>query len=129
MMLAELAILADDLTGATDTGLQFAKSGHRTCVSLAWPVTAARDVLVVDLNSRSRSASEARERAASASRSIRSGGTCRFYKKMDSTGRGNVGAEIEGMLDDCPGVGAVICPAFPPLGRTVRDGLIYVGGV
>jgi uncharacterized protein YgbK (DUF1537 family) len=129
MMTPELGILADDLTGATDTGLQFAKGGRRACVSLTWPVAATCDVLVVDLDSRARTALDARERAAAATRSIRSGGTRRLYKKIDSTGRGNIGAEIEGTLDGYPCDGAIVCPAFPQLGRTVRDGQIYVGGV
>jgi uncharacterized protein YgbK (DUF1537 family) len=129
MLTPELGILADDLTGATDTGLQFAKSGRRTCVSLTWPVTAACDVLVVDLDSRSRTALEARERAATATRSILSSGTQRLYKKIDSTGRGHIGAELEGTLSEFPCDGALVCPAFPQLGRAVRDGLIYVGGV
>jgi uncharacterized protein YgbK (DUF1537 family) len=129
MMTPDLAILADDLTGATDTGLQFAKHGRRTCVSLTWPVSAACDVLVVDLDSRARNALDAAERAAAATRSIRSDGPRQLYKKIDSTGRGNIGAEIEGTLREYPCDGALVCPAFPQLGRTVRDGLLYVGGV
>ncbi len=129
MMRPVLGILADDLTGATDTGLQFAKCGRRTCVSLTWPVSPSCDVLVVDLDSRSRSAVEARDRAISATRSLLTGGTNRLYKKIDSTGRGNLGAEIDGTMLEYPCTGALICPAFPQLGRTVRDGRIYVQGV
>jgi D-threonate/D-erythronate kinase len=129
MLTPELGILADDLTGATDTGLQFAKYGRRTCVSLTWPVSVACDVLVVDLDSRGRSADDARDRAASASRSILAGGTRRLYQKIDSTGRGNLGAEIEGTLREYPVAGALVCPAFPELRRTVRDGQILVDGV
>jgi uncharacterized protein YgbK (DUF1537 family) len=128
MLTPELGILADDLTGATDTGLQFAKSGRRTCVSLAWPASAAGDVVVVDLDSRGRAGGEARERAASATRWILSTGARRLYQKIDSTGRGNLGAEIEGTLDEYAVVGALVCPAFPALRRTVRDGQILVDG-
>src|ERR1700730_13684625 len=107
MIRPELGSLADDLTGATDTGLQFAKRGRRTCVSLIWPVRTSCDVLVVDQDSRSRSATEARDRAFSAARALRSGGIAILYKKIDSTGRGNLGAEIDGTLLEYPGAAAL----------------------
>jgi uncharacterized protein YgbK (DUF1537 family) len=125
----ELGIVADDLTGATDTGLQFAKCGRRTSVCLSWPAGPPCDVLVFDADSRHRPPGEARERVASASRALRSAGAQRFYKKVDSTGRGNLGAEIESMLAVCGATQALVCPAFPQLGRTVRDGQILVRGV
>ncbi len=129
MLSPELGILADDLTGATDTGLQFAKCGRRTSVCLSWPTSSPCDVLVLDADSRNRPAAEARDRARSATRFLRSVGARRLYKKIDSTGRGNVGAEIEGVLLEYPADAALICPAFPQLGRTVRDGQILVQGV
>lgn len=125
----ELGVLADDLTGATDTGLQFAKCGHRTCVCLAWPAAPSCDVLVFDLDSRHLSASEARLRSAEAARALAAAGVRRFYKKIDSTARGNLGAEIEGALEATGLAQALICPAFPKLDRTVRDGQVLVRGV
>jgi D-threonate/D-erythronate kinase len=51
-----------------------------------------------------------------------------FYKSVDSTLRGNLGAEIEAILDvvkpDC----AVIAPAFPKYGRTTVDGIQNLHG-
>lgn len=125
-MTPELGILADDLTGATDTGLQFAKSGRRTCVCLTWPSAPACDVLVVDTDSRNRSAAEAKQRVTSATTSLLALGVERLYKKVDSTGRGNLGAEIVAVLDAAAARTAVVAPAFPQLGRTVRDGRMYV---
>ncbi len=125
----ELGILADDLTGASDTGLQFAKSGRRTSVCLSWPVHSTGDVLVIDADSRNRAPLEARSRAVAATRALRVAGAKRLYKKVDSTGRGNLGAEIDGMLGESGATLALICPAFPALGRTVHDGRILVNGV
>ncbi len=125
-MQPELGILADDLTGATDTGLQFAKRGRRTYVSLDWSASPECDVLVFDTDSRARSAADARQRVFEATRRLREAGIRRFYKKIDSTGRGNLGAEIEAMLDALSVPLALICPAFPPLGRTVCHGAIHV---
>ncbi|HLH73589.1 MAG TPA: four-carbon acid sugar kinase family protein [Chloroflexota bacterium] len=125
----ELGILADDLTGATDSGLQFAKCGRRTSVCLSWAANPPCDVLVFDTDSRNRSPTEARKRAVVATQALRGFGARRFYKKIDSTGRGNLGAEIDGMLDTLGVELALVCPAFPPLARTVRDGQIFVRGV
>jgi uncharacterized protein YgbK (DUF1537 family) len=125
----ELGILADDLTGATDTGLQFAKCGRRTCVSLSWPANPSCDVLVVDADSRNRPPAQASERAASATVALVGAGVQRIYKKVDSTGRGNFGAEIEAALEAYGAAGSLICPAFPAMGRTVRGGRIFVRDV
>jgi len=125
----ELGILADDLTGATDTGLQFAKCGHRTCVCLAWPATPSCDVLVFDADSRHLDSATAHQRAHDAARALLDIGVQRFYKKIDSTARGNLGAEIEGVLEAAGLTQALICPAFPKLARTVRDGQVFVRGV
>ncbi|HUX87372.1 MAG TPA: four-carbon acid sugar kinase family protein [Chloroflexota bacterium] len=124
----ELGILADDLTGATDTGLQFAKCGRRTSVCLSWAANPPCDVLVFDTDSRGIPADEARKRAVFATHALRGFGAQRFYKKIDSTGRGNLGAEIEGMLETVGADLALVCPAFPPLARTVRDGQIFIRG-
>jgi uncharacterized protein YgbK (DUF1537 family) len=125
----ELGVLADDLTGATDTGLQFAKCGRRTSVSLSWPANPSCDVLVIDADSRHRPEAESRECVGSATRALLGAGVQRIYKKIDSTGRGNLGGEIEAALAAYDAAGALVCPAFPSLGRTVRGGLIYVRGV
>src|SRR5579862_6379720 len=119
-MRPELGILADDLTGATDTGLQFAKCGRRTSVCLTWPANPACDVLVYDADSRNRPVADARERAQAATRSLLGAGAKRLYKKIDSTGRGNLGAEIEAMLRVSSASSALVCPSFPQLGRTVK---------
>lgn len=128
-MSPELGILADDLTGATDTGLQFASAGHRTVVLLAGEVTGPVDVLVLDSDSRGHTEAEARREVAEAARRLKAAGAARMYKKVDSTGRGHLGAEIEVTLATLNLPMALVCPAFPPLGRTVRDGCIYVRGV
>ncbi|HVC32699.1 MAG TPA: four-carbon acid sugar kinase family protein [Chloroflexota bacterium] len=125
----ELGILADDLTGATDSGLQFAKCGRRTHASLDGSASAACDVLVLDADSRTRSPGEARQRVVAAAQQLRAAGAQRFYKKIDSTGRGNLGVEAEAMLETLGAAAALVCPAFPQLGRTVLQGTIHLRGV
>jgi uncharacterized protein YgbK (DUF1537 family) len=51
-----------------------------------------------------------------------------IYKKLDSTLRGRVAAELDGMLDGA-GLGmALLAPAFPAQHRTVVDGCLHVDG-
>src|SRR5207237_883210 len=85
-----LTIVADDLTGACDTGALFAA---RAPVPVSvWPRRAAADavVRVVDTESRALSGPDAAERMAT----VAAGGRARpWFKKIDSTLRGPVGAE------------------------------------
>jgi len=91
-----LGIIADDLTGAMDTGLQFSKQGLETLVSMSWQEMPDAQVLVVDTDSRAVGASEARHRLEVVARMLE-GRT--LYKKVDSTMRGNVGFELRALAD------------------------------
>ena len=129
-----VGIQADDLTGACDTGAPFAARGLETVVVVydgdeppPSPETAAA-VVVIDTESRERPAEEARARARWAGSALRAGPARVLYKKLDSTLRGHVAAEIDGMLDGA-GLGmALLAPAFPAQRRTVVDGSVHVDG-
>jgi uncharacterized protein YgbK (DUF1537 family) len=57
-------------------------------------------------------------------------GATRLYKKIDSTLRGHVRAEIHAALNGWePESIAIVCPAFPEMGRTVLNGEVCVNGV
>jgi uncharacterized protein YgbK (DUF1537 family) len=129
---AKIAVIADDLTGANDTGVQFAKQGLATVVLLnAGNLSsgAASDVVVIDTGSRALPAAEARARAAEAARLVKSGGIGTVYKKIDSTLRGNLGVEIDAIMDGCGLALAVVAPAFPQNGRLTVGGLHLLNGV
>jgi uncharacterized protein YgbK (DUF1537 family) len=49
-------------------------------------------------------------------------------KKMDSTLRGNIGSELEKMMQVLGCTIAVVAPAFPAAGRVTREGCCYVYG-
>jgi D-threonate/D-erythronate kinase len=117
-----LTILADDLTGAADCGLQAARRGLRTVVALTG---AAHDTDVVarDLDTRRGDAGGAY--AATCAAIPRHGA---LYLKIDSTLRGHVGAAIDAALDAGAGDVAVVAPAFPAQGRTVIGGRLRVDG-
>ena len=130
--MTRLAIIADDLSSATDCGAQMVRSGLSVVVPLggySLPAQArGAQVISVDTDSRSLSPEQAFARVKAASRELVAGGWTHFYKSVDSTLRGNLGAEIEAVFDvvkpDC----AVIAPAFPKYGRTTVDGIQYLHG-
>ncbi len=128
-----LGIIADDLTGANDTGVQFARRGARTLVPLDWhdltSLARRADVLVLNTNSRAAAPRVAAQRARVAAEALRRAGVEAIYKKIDSTFRGNVGQELDAILEVFPSPLAVLTPAFPPAGRAVREGTLLVGGV
>src|SRR5581483_782405 len=109
-----LEIIADDLTGACDTGTLFAGGGP---VPVAvWPRTGGEgDVRVIDTESRPLPAGEAARRVETAVAAGPRG--ARFFKKIDSTLRGHVGVEVEALLRATGAAGAVLTPAFPAQGR------------
>jgi uncharacterized protein YgbK (DUF1537 family) len=130
--MTRLAIIADDLSSATDCGAQVVRSGLSVVVPLqgySLPMqTLTAEVISVDTDSRSLSADRAYAKVKAASQQLVAEGWTDFYKSVDSTLRGNLGAEIEAVLDivkpDC----AVIAPAFPKYGRTTVDGIQYLHG-
>lgn len=126
-------ILADDLTGAADCAITFAKRGMESVV--AWGdgvVEQTAAVLSVDVDSRRFAAAAAAERqlAAQAAR-WRPG--LRLYKKIDSTLRGQPVAELAAQLAALSATTgrraplAVVAPAFPATGRRTLDGRVMVG--
>ena len=130
--MTRLAIIADDLSSATDCGAQVVRSGLSVVVPLGGysPPAQARptQVISVDTDSRSLSADRAYAKVRAAAQQLVAEGWTDFYKSVDSTLRGNLGAEIEAVLEivepDC----AVIAPAFPKYGRTTVDGVQYLHG-
>jgi uncharacterized protein YgbK (DUF1537 family) len=51
-----------------------------------------------------------------------------LYKKMDSTLRGAAAAELAGLLEATGHSQVLLAPALPEQRRTVRDGVLHVGG-
>jgi 4-hydroxythreonine-4-phosphate dehydrogenase len=132
---ARWLILADDLTGAADCAIAFAKRGVDTVVSWGDRAgDAGAAVLSVDTDSRRAPApiAAARQLAAQAAH-WRPG--MRLYKKIDSTLRGQPAAELAAQLaaltaESCnrPPL-AVVAPAFPATGRVTLGGRVVVNEV
>lgn len=120
-----LFILADDLSGAADCAAGAAKAGLKSIVLLDPAAAQDAQVVAVDSDARHRTAQEAQAINRALWRSHAAPGRL-FYKKIDSTLRGNVAAEIAALAE--AGV-AIIAPAFPPAGRTTRAGRVFVQDV
>ncbi len=121
-----IAVIADDLTGALDTGVQFSNWGFNVQVTDD-PLSSQADVVVVNTDSRGLEPGKAYDLVFSVAGKV--SGFDIIYKKTDSTLRGNVGAEIQAVLDATGEETAVLTPCYPPTSRSVKDGHLLVGGV
>jgi uncharacterized protein YgbK (DUF1537 family) len=122
----EFAVIADDLTGSLDTGLQFRKKGLSTFVPLRQSSRPNGQVLVLNTDSRNLPGNLAYRRVYRACRSLKARS---IYKKIDSTMRGNVGLEVLAILKAQKIPKAIIVPTIPVLGRTVEKGILRIHGV
>lgn len=124
--MAKLGVIADDITGANDTAVQFAKHNISSFVKIDTQQKEIgkemADVIVVDTDSRDITPEEAYFKVKTACEALQNSGIKHIYKKVDSTLRGNLGAEIEATAKVLQSELVVIAPAFPQNNR------ITVGG-
>ncbi|MBZ0057221.1 MULTISPECIES: D-threonate kinase [unclassified Leclercia] len=123
----DIVVIADDFTGANDAGVSLALSGKKVSVAFKTPFTDDTDALVINSDSRAMKASEAAEKLAQYAADVHAAHW--LIKKIDSTLRGNPGAEIEALLALSGKRQAIIAPAFPAAGRTTENGVCLVKGV
>jgi D-threonate/D-erythronate kinase len=129
-----ILIVADDLTGAADSAVQFRRAGFSAIVlarparhRMAWP---GAQVVSLCLNTRDASPAVVRgiwERHAPTIRALAQ--RALVYQKIDSTLRGHAALEVRLLLGYLGASAAIIAPAFPKLGRQTRDGVHRVHGV
>ncbi len=131
-----VGIVADDMTGANDTALQFfpASSETRIVLDLEQPPASPEDnedrVWAINTDSRHRDPNTAEALVSRAVTLMREQyGVDNFYKKMDSTLRGNIAHECLAMLDVLQADCAVIAPAYPQEGRRTVGGYQLVQGI
>lgn len=130
----KLLIIADDFTGALDTGIQFTKMGIRARIITDYQYNFSqlrpRDgVLSVSTDSRPRSPMEAYDRVYQLAKNARSAGFSYVYKKTDSGLRGNIGMELKAVMEAYGEQTIAFIPAFPRLNRITREGVQYIDGV
>ncbi|MFL6448618.1 MAG: four-carbon acid sugar kinase family protein [Bryobacteraceae bacterium] len=119
----QILVLADDLTGALESGAAFAQRGIDSRVTLLKTDSSGNQVLVVDTETRHASEPDAMTRIAELATSEKAR---LIYKKTDSTLRGNIRAELHALSLLAP---VLYVPAYPQLGRTLINGCLHVYGV
>ena len=87
------------------------------------------EILAINTESRLDDGPSAYKKTAEAMKKSQSWGTKSFYKKIDSTMRGNIDAEIQAVMDTGHYTAALICPAAPDISRTVVNGQCLLHGL
>jgi D-threonate/D-erythronate kinase len=126
-----IGIISDDLTGANDSGVQLAKKHLSSTVVFDYETASVPikpDVLIVDTDSRAKEDEEAYKAASQAALFLKSEGYHHLYKKVDSTLRGNIAAELTAVEQVYQPEIVVIAPAFPKMKRQTIHGNHYVNG-
>ena len=131
-----IGCIADDLTGATDLGVNLVREGLSVIQVNGVPGEGElpeADAVVVALKSRTIDAADAVRQSLAALEWLRARGAERIYFKycstFDSTPRGNIGPVTEA-LQAALGAGIVpSTPAYPRNKRTVYLGHLFVGDV
>ena len=129
-----VGIIADDLTGANDTALQFHQQGANTKILLDSDCTpkvkAGTEVWALSSESRNIPLEEAIVRVEKAVNTFRENFSFDYYyKKIDSTLRGHIAQETLTMLDILDYDASIIIPAFPQEGRITVGGYHMAKGV
>lgn len=129
----EVAVIADDLTGAAETGVAFlgayqdarlVDADHLATFS-AQPIA---PVLAVNSHSRALSVQQAQLRVKSATERLMIWRPTRVFKKIDSCLRGNIGAEADAVIDAMGSPVSFIAPSYPEMGRTTSGDIHRVNG-
>ncbi|SCK33207.1 four-carbon acid sugar kinase family protein [Streptomyces sp. WMMB 322] len=135
--MAQILVIADDLTGSNATGALFARLGLHT-VTVSEPAQVPRyagavDVLVVNTGSRRFPPAESYDAVHAAVAAAAGDGL--VVKRVDTTLRGNPGRELDAVVDAVTArdastpVRVLAVPAFPDAGRTTVGGIHLVDGV
>lgn len=132
--MVDLLMIADDMTGALDSGIALVNKGISTEV-LANPehdlsrIRSDHRAIVINTASRHLDPQKAYDVVYRICRQATQLGIPLIYKKTDSVMRGNIGAELEAALLACGEETLYFAPAFPQMKRITRNGVQYVDDV
>lgn len=129
----KIGIIADDLTGANATGVGLAKAGFISTTIVFGgkvPTDSTSTSISVDIDSRYVPIDTAKERVTDTYHQLRSWGADIVAKRIDSTIRGNVGSEIDALLEVTGNDSvAIVVVSYPDSGRITAGGYLLVDGV
>jgi len=125
-----LVIVADDLTGAADCAARCKAAGLPVTLYVGPPrPPLPRGGVALTSDSRHLSAADAAQRVRAVLDGLIGVPHARWYKKIDSTLRGQIGSELDAMLDVRGHPQAIISPAFPAQERYLHDGYLVGAAV
>lgn len=118
-------IIADDFTGANDTGVQLANVGINVGVRFSVSQLYMNST-VLDTETRNSSSIEATSKLEDMVSHIDFSRFDEIFKKVDSTMRGNIAAELRTLSHYYKPELIIFTPSLPDLHRTVKNGVLYV---
>lgn len=128
-------VIADDLTGANATGVLLTRANLETYTQMNEDCVRSGDIsdcdcVVVPTDSRGVDSKTAYKRVFNATEKLKSQEVKLYSKRIDSTLRGNLGSEIDAMLN---ALGeqyiAIVVPCFPKAGRVTAGGYVLVNSI
>jgi len=126
-----IGVIADDTTGANDIGIMFRKNGYAVKILTFEEDMVPEnncDVLIIDTDSRLDPLELSRFKVYKSAEILKKAGCEIFHKKTCSVFRGNIGVELDAMMDALKKDFAIISLAFPKNGRTTVHGIHRVNG-
>lgn len=129
MMTDKFLIIADDFTGANDTGVQLKRNGIPVKVLFNADVSDDSHSIVIDTESRSLDGPDAFEKVRRLTERIDYSKYDFVIKKVDSTLRGNIAEEIAAIDEKFGSDLILFAPALPDLGRITVNGIHQLNGV
>jgi uncharacterized protein YgbK (DUF1537 family) len=131
----EILVIADDLTGAADAGVMFCPFFRPVLLtSQKWFSDQAEEafeaaVLVINTDTRGLPPQAAGIRLLKLAEAQQKRPRRKILKKIDSSLRGNIGAEADALVDGTGCGCSFIAAAFPAMGRTTVNGVHLIHGV
>lgn len=129
----KLYVIADDLTGANATSVLLAKEGFKCSTFIDSKLLnhdnmSSFDVVAISTDSRGITKEEAYERVKQEVERVKHLKPI-YTKRIDSTLRGNIGAEIDAILDQHKDSIAIVVASYPDSGRISIGGFLLVNSV
>lgn len=127
--MGKFLMFADDFTGAGDAGVQMTKNGIEAHIIFNTDAIDSDKSYVIDTESRNIPPQEAYDKVKKILKDLEGYPFDHYYKKIDSTIRGNIRAELKAADEILKPDMIVFNPGNPDSNRTVIDGTLMMNNV
>lgn len=125
----KMLLIADDFTGANDSGIKIVQRGYDASISLDSYENLESNINIIDTETRNLNENQAYNIVEKTISNLKSlSDYLVIFKKVDSTLRGNIKSEYEAIIKYLNPEYVIFAPAHPNLGRTTKGGIQYVNG-